>query len=269
VTELDSYNNSEHNRTVQQASKSQVASDLAVQITAGDSSASNKFVQLNYQWLLFIIRKKFSNSNNHEDIVQDTFILVINHLQQGKVLDLTAVLAYLRSTAINIGFDYLRKDSKFVSALNQELIEAIEDAKNDVLSTMIWNDKVKYAKQVLNELKIPRDKEILNRFYFKDQSKTSICKELNLESIHFDRVLYRAKERLKELIQKKNDTPQQNNFKTRSTQRKKSKSTNAFFTNNSFVKLLILAPVFCCNTLQKLIDLNTLSHIKGVRNDSF
>ncbi len=185
--------------------KSRISGELAKKITNGDRVAGNEFVQINYRWLLFIVRRKFTHSNNHEDIVQDTFMLVINKLQKGSINNPNTILAYLRTAAINIGFEYLRKDKKFRSAIDQDLLDVIEDAQDDVLSTLIWEDRVEYVKQVMAELKIQRDKDILIKFYFKDQDKPSICTELNLSTEHFDKVLYRAKQRLKQLIEKKGD----------------------------------------------------------------
>jgi RNA polymerase sigma factor (sigma-70 family) len=190
--------NSEFKKNVK--SKSIISGELASKITNGDKDASNEFVQINYQWLLFIVRGKFAQSNNHEDIVQDSFMLVLSKLQQGKINQLHTILAYLRTTAINIGFEYLRKDKKFTSAIDQDFLEVIEDAKEDILSTIIWNDKIKYVKQVMTELKKQRDKDILIKFYFEDQDKPTICQVLDLSTEHFDRVLYRAKERLKQII---------------------------------------------------------------------
>ena len=44
-------------------------------------------------------------------------------------------------------------------------------------------------------------------FDFNEESKTAICSSLDLSTEHFDRVLYRAKERLKQLINDKEGTP--------------------------------------------------------------
>jgi RNA polymerase sigma-70 factor (ECF subfamily) len=210
-------------------SVSVLSGELAVKIIQGNSNASNAFVLMNYRWLLFIIRKKFARSNNHEDIVQDTFMLVINKLKQGSVNNPQAILAYLRTTAINIGFEYLRKDKKFTSAVDQDYLEVIEDSKDDILSTIIWNDKVKYVKQVLSELKVQRDKDILTQFYFEDQSKVSICKKLDLSSEHFDRVLYRAKQRLKQLIAHKGDNNPNKPMQSVSTTKTKKSSFLSMF----------------------------------------
>ncbi|MFK5854895.1 MAG: hypothetical protein QM503_02115, partial [Bacteroidota bacterium] len=98
---------SKSEENIKTKSVSLLSGELAIKITQGDEIASNKFVQINYRWLLFIIRKKFSRSNNHEDIVQDSFMLVISKLKQGNINNPQTVLAYLRTTAINIGFEYL------------------------------------------------------------------------------------------------------------------------------------------------------------------
>jgi RNA polymerase sigma-70 factor (ECF subfamily) len=206
--------------------KSRVSGKLAVKIITGDQLASNEFVQINYQWLLFVVRRKFAQSNNHEDIVQDTFMLVIKKLQQGSINNPNAISAYLRSTAINIGFEYLRKDKKFFSATDQEYLEVIEDCKQDILSTLIWQDKVHYVKQVMDGLTVQRDKDILIKFYFNDENKKSICAQLVLSSEHFDRVLYRAKQRLKQLIEKKGNDKPNNSIKSFNTNKDDSNNTN-------------------------------------------
>lgn len=239
---------SESEGNINTKSVSLLSGELAVKITQGDTQASNAFVQMNYRWLLFIIRKKFARSNNHEDIVQDTFMLVINKLKQGSINNPQTILAYLRTTAINIGFEYLRKDKKFTSAVDQDYLEVIEDAKDDILSTIIWNDKVKYVKQVLSELKIQRDKDILTQFYFEDQSKTSICKKLDLSSEHFDRVLYRAKQRLKQLIAHKGDNnPNKPMHSLRTTNTKKSSFLSMLVFNFKHSSFLRKTPSFLQN----------------------
>ena len=181
------------------------AAALARRIMSGDAVAENEFVRLNHSWLLFIIRRHFSRSCHHEDILHDAFMLVLDKLQRKKINNPEAVLAYLRSTALNIGFEYMKKDKKYASAVNQDLIEVIADAQDTLLSQMVWDDKVHFVKQVINELGQERDQEILLQFYFEGVSKVRICQNMSLKSAHFDRVIYRAKERLKILINDHDD----------------------------------------------------------------
>ena len=227
--------------------KSIISGELVKRITAGDEISSNEFVQINYRWLLFIVRRKFPHSNNHEDILQDTFMLVLTKLQQGSIKNPKAILAYLRTTAINIGFEYLRKDKKVTSALDQGLLDVIEGSQDDVLSTIIWNDKVKYVKIVMSELKEQRDRDILVKFYLVGLDKPSICIELDLSKGHFDKVLYRAKGRLRQLIRKKdneNNTNKPNGKMSPISKNKQNKELGDNFMlrkiNNIRVKMNIL-----------------------------
>ncbi len=58
------------------------------------------------------------------------------------------------------------------------------------------------VRQVLTELKNDRDREILSRYYIADQDKDVICRDLQLSGLHFNRVLFRARQRYKELFEK-------------------------------------------------------------------
>jgi RNA polymerase sigma-70 factor (ECF subfamily) len=187
------------------ADLSKKASELARGIMSGDKYSGNEFVSLHYRWLLYVVRKKFSRVSSHEDIVQDSFMLVITKLQQGLVNNPDTIRSYLRTTAINIGYEYLRKDKKYISAVDQDSLDIFEDVTSDVLSNLEWDNGINHVKQIMTELPTDRDREILTQFYFEDQDKTEICKKLDLSSEHFDRVLYRAKQRLKELISKHDD----------------------------------------------------------------
>ncbi|GAA4817384.1 hypothetical protein GCM10011365_13070 [Marinicella pacifica] len=176
------------------------AAALARRIMSGDALAENEFVRLNHSWLLFIIRRHFSRSCHHEDILHDAFMVVLGKLQRSKIKTPESILVYLRSTAINIGYEYMKKDKKFSSAVKQDFIDLIADAQDTLLSQLVWDDKVHFVKQVINELGQERDQDILLQFYFHHVSKVRICQNMELTSEHFDRVIYRAKQRLKDLI---------------------------------------------------------------------
>ena len=49
-------------------------------------------------------------------------------------------------------------------------------------------------------MKVERDRDILVSYYAKEEEKGSICERLDLTPANFDRVLFRARSRLKQLI---------------------------------------------------------------------
>lgn len=172
------------------------------QIMAGDVVAENQFVADHYRWLLFIVRQKFRNTDLHMDIVQDAFMLVITKLKTNEVKQLHTIRAYLRTCAINIGHEYLRKNQKYSSSLSQDQLDWLADEQTDILDQLAWEDGLQQVKQVIGDLPTERDRDILNLFYFAHHSKAEICEQLDLSPAHFDRVIYRARQRLKELIQR-------------------------------------------------------------------
>jgi RNA polymerase sigma-70 factor, ECF subfamily len=55
---------------------------------------------------------------------------------------------------------------------------------------------------VINELPSDRDRQILFRFYIAEEEKERICADLCLTGLHFNRVLFRARARYRELYEK-------------------------------------------------------------------
>ena len=69
------------------------------------------------------------------------------------------------------------------------------------LERLLADERAMIARKVLEELDSDRDRQILFRFYVADDSKAQICADLGLSSLHFNRVLFRARERYRALYQ--------------------------------------------------------------------
>jgi RNA polymerase sigma-70 factor, ECF subfamily len=54
------------------------------------------------------------------------------------------------------------------------------------------------VRRLLQEMS-ERDRQILYRFYIAEEDKDRICADLQLSSLHFNRVLHRARERYRDL----------------------------------------------------------------------
>jgi RNA polymerase sigma-70 factor, ECF subfamily len=68
---------------------------------------------------------------------------------------------------------------------------------NDSVDQLLWAEIVR---QVVEELPLPRDREILSRFYLSDEDCTVICDDLKLAREHFNRVLFRVRNRFPERL---------------------------------------------------------------------
>jgi hypothetical protein len=54
---------------------------------------------------------------------------------------------------------------------------------------------------MLEEMPVARDREVLVRFYLDDEDREKICRELGLTEEHFNRVIFRARNRFRELLE--------------------------------------------------------------------
>jgi len=57
---------------------------------------------------------------------------------------------------------------------------------------------------LLDEMTQERDRDLIKRFYLSADDKATLCKEYNLTDAHFDRVLFRARQRFKLLWSERN-----------------------------------------------------------------
>jgi RNA polymerase sigma-70 factor (ECF subfamily) len=83
-----------------------------------------------------------------------------------------------------------------------ELPELLADAAPGQLAQLLQKEKAGVVRQVLGELYSQRDREVLYRFYVAEEDKEQICIDLGLSSLHFNHVLFRARERFRNLYQK-------------------------------------------------------------------
>jgi RNA polymerase sigma-70 factor (ECF subfamily) len=72
----------------------------------------------------------------------------------------------------------------------------------DAVNQLLQQEQAAMVRTVLGELESDRDREILFRFYLAEDDKERICRDLGLTAVHFNRVLFRARERFGELYRK-------------------------------------------------------------------
>ena len=59
------------------------------------------------------------------------------------------------------------------------------------------------ARKMLEEMPAARDRDLLVRFYLNDEAKEQICQDLRLSTEHFNRVIFRARNRFRELLEQR------------------------------------------------------------------
>lgn len=180
-----------------------MAKQLAVRIGEGDATAESELVERYATGIKLILLKRTGNRQLSLDLCQDTFVIALQKLRSGEVRKPESLVAFLRQTAVNLSIEHYRKEKRYIQ---HDGIISLQTTHRDRKAEQI---DYQYARTLLDgvikQLVRTRDREILHRFYLLDENKPQICNALDLSAAHFDRVLYRARQRMCEMIEQQPD----------------------------------------------------------------
>jgi RNA polymerase sigma-70 factor (ECF subfamily) len=143
------------------------------------------------------------DANLAADLLQDAVVTALQKLREGKIHDEAELDGYVYRVALNHFRNYRRKDRSHLSepeALAQIPDSGTVERPTESLESMQWGQMVT---KVLQELTPPRDRDLLVRFYLDEESKEHLCECFNLTDRHFNRVICRARERFRALLQER------------------------------------------------------------------
>lgn len=174
-------------------------------IVEGNRLAEKAMVEKYGKPLIFILERRTNNRESAKDLVQDTFLVVLQKLRSEPLQDPSKLGAYLQRTAINLHIGEVRKYIRRNTTADSELLETIAESEGDQHRRLV-EERAKIAvRKLISELHNKRDRIILTLYYIEEDDKEVICRELDLSIRHFDRVISRARSRFRELIDSRTD----------------------------------------------------------------
>jgi RNA polymerase sigma-70 factor (ECF subfamily) len=179
----------------------QAATALVKLVKNGDRGAEAEMVERYSRGLRYLLRRKTRDVELAEDFLQETWAIALVKIR-GNGLDNPGRLAgYLCGIANNLALGEIRRVSRQRTSVNSEIVELIPDESSNPFRHVSRAEVCKLVHGFLDDLKKDRDREILKRFYVREEDKESICRRLDVDGVHFNRVLYRARQRLKVAIE--------------------------------------------------------------------
>ncbi len=135
-----------------------------------------------------------------EDLTQETMLTVLLKLRNGKVNQPELLGGYVNRTAqyIVIGW-YRRKSNQSHISIDEVPLYDFSRAAEDLIFD---RERQKIVARMLASMRVARDREILIRHYIEGEDKSKLCKANNLSSLHFDRVIHRARSRCRSIAEK-------------------------------------------------------------------
>jgi RNA polymerase sigma-70 factor (ECF subfamily) len=173
----------------------------------GDRQAESRMLVVLRPGVLAVLRfGAFHRWVDAEDLTQETLHIVVERVRAGTIEDPRKVFSFAASTARNLALNAARKALRQQTIVDSELVDELAQNLEMEQSDLSDADDRQLAEAVmamLEELPTERDRQMLTRFYLDGVDKQQLCRELGLSPKHFDRVLMRARSRLRTIIERR------------------------------------------------------------------
>ena len=184
---------------------------LVHRIVSGEPAAETELVQRFSRALSFLLQRLTRDEAVAEDLYQETFRLVIEKVRRGELREPERLPGFVVSLARNLFLSSARRSGRRQKWHGDpEKAETAPDPAPGQLARLLARERAATVRQVLAELKNDRDREILSRYYIADEPKEDICRALDLSDLHFNRVLFRARQRYRELFERRQQAGREN-----------------------------------------------------------
>ena len=173
---------------------------LSMVDTEDDAELVTRLVKAYEKRMYSIAYSILHNHYDAEDVVQDTFLKVVKHLNKirGKTIDEAGM--YIAAITRNVSIDlYNRKKKEDV--IDPEKNTVLPDNNDDVQDIVLTRESYEDLHKILLQLN-KTDYEIIYLKYFMELSISEIAEMLNISSKTASQRLYAAKKNLKNGLEK-------------------------------------------------------------------
>jgi len=174
--------------------------DLVQRILSGDGVAEGILVNRIAPAIRVIVRRRgafgWADAN---DLSQEVLAELLIAVRSGQLRDPEKLSAFAAKLAHNVCVDAMKRTPALSSIGIETIVADPDDSPPKTVERREEWAAVMHAIRALTE---PRDRTILTAFYIRGDAKTQICSRLSLTPGQFDRVIHRARERVRKLILK-------------------------------------------------------------------
>jgi RNA polymerase sigma-70 factor, ECF subfamily len=173
-------------------------SNLVERVRSGESEALEELYALFSKGIRFYLCRQLG-AQDLDDKVHDVFLIITQAIQSGELREPERLMGYVRTVVrrqVAAHIDHAVQARRHQTSLDSGIVLRDNDA--DPERKAIIRQSLSVAMKILNSIPT-RDREILIRFYLKEQSPSEICRDMDLTETQFRLIKSRAKARFGEL----------------------------------------------------------------------
>jgi RNA polymerase sigma-70 factor, ECF subfamily len=178
-------------------------SDLVGRIRCGDRQAETELVERYNCAIMNIIRREIRDATVADDLYQESLCIVLEKIREGDVREPEKLSGFICGVAKNQVIKHFQRAARRERLTETGEIAPVPRATSDQLKELLRKEKAGIVQQILKEMTNERDIQVLFRFYLAEDDKEQICADLGLTNLQFNLVLHRARERYRELYERR------------------------------------------------------------------
>ena len=167
-----------------------------------EDAISNEFIKRHYTGLYTLLHRRIRDENVTQEILNEAMATAMAHSRAGRVSDQSRMAGYVYRVALNLYRNYRREYANRPGVHATEDIDQLPSQRATEEAAM-ESSIVRQLASIIASLPTARDREIVKRFYLDEEEKADICRSMGLSPMHFDRVIFRARQRMRSLLEAK------------------------------------------------------------------
>jgi len=174
---------------------------LVAAIAGGTRLQDELYVRYRRPLLQIFLHRRIAR-DAAEDLLQRTFLQVIKKIRADGLEDPTNLGGYLYRTACKLAIAYWRGELSREYDRDQESLSNLRDEALSVEERLDHEKLAKCVRTLMGQLPQQRDREVLERFYLREEPRTAIRESLQLTELQFNQVLWRARQRFGDILRR-------------------------------------------------------------------
>lgn len=147
-----------------------------------------------------LLERRCGSAAVAEDLLSEAVETSLRKLRDGAIARPEQLVGYVYRVALNLLRNFRRQD-KSGRTFSEGIDNVADDAERDAAASIEQARWAKLMREVLNELPNQRDRELIACFYLEEEDKETLCRRFDITAVHFNRVIHRARERFRELLE--------------------------------------------------------------------
>ncbi len=179
------------------------SAELVARIRAGEAAAESELVARFARPLRLLLERQTNRRPEAADLFQEVCRLVLTKLRAGELRDAEKLPGFVAQIGRSLAIEHYRKAARRKTEPDSDALGAAVDPAASPLAELLASERASLVRRLIAELGTSRDRELLLRFYVAEEDREQIAADFGLTSLQLNRVLHRARQRLRALAEER------------------------------------------------------------------